>query len=246
MRRTLTAFLAASLILSAASAQDSRPATAADSDLAVSVPTFHNETCPAMGKPAKANLFVETAHGRVHVCCKVCLKKVDADQEGMYKKAYATTKSAGNKACPVTGEPVGKNAPTVTVQGIEIALCCKDCEKPLLANSQIYLAKLANPKLVDLGNKVDPIDGKPVANNAFCVIGDSLIHLSCAESADAVAKDPKKALEKAKAKDPKAGGAKEGEKKGGPQEGGCCSGKADDDDGCCSGGKGKAESRPAK
>jgi hypothetical protein len=239
MRRTsLILVLALTTVVSFAAAQDSRPV--AGGGPKVTVPTFHNEVCPAMGKPVKTNLFVDTPNGRVYVCCKVCLKKVEGDPEAMYKKAYATTKSANNKTCPVTGEPVDAKSPKVTVQGQEIALCCKDCEKPLRANAQIYLAKLANPKINDLGNKVDPISGKPCVDNAFCLIGDDLVHLSCCESVDEVQKDPKKALEKAK-EGKTADGAKEGEKKGGPNDG-CCAGKADSDAGCCSGSKGKAKS----
>lgn len=250
MRRTSLIVLASCLLASFAAAQESRPAGGAvASGPAVTVPTFQNETCPVMGKPAKADLFVETDNGRVHVCCKMCLKKVEADKAGMYKKAYASAKPAGNKTCPATGEPVdGKS--TVTIQGLEIGLCCSDCAKPALENSQISLAKVKNPKLKDLGNKTDPISGKPVGNNFFCLIGDDLVHLSSADSTAEVMKDPKKALEKAKASKP-AEEKKEGEKKGGPHEaGGCCSGGGDGEKpSCCSGAsKAKAitESQPAK
>jgi hypothetical protein len=249
--RRMSLILLACLIASFAAAQDSRPAgAAAASGPAVSVPTFQNETCPAMGKPAKADLFVETDNGRVYVCCKMCLKKVEADKAGMYKKAYASSTPAGNKTCPISGEPVDAKSPKVTVQGVEFSICCNDCSKPLLENAQIYLAKAKNPKINDLGNKTDPISGKAVGNNLFCLIGDDLVHLSSADSAAEVMKDPKKALEKAKAAKP-AEEKKDGEKKGGPHEaGGCCSGKADaDEGGCCSGAsKAKAltESRPAK
>jgi hypothetical protein len=243
MRRTFLFVLALSTIASFSAAQESRPAGAD----AATVPTFQNEICPAMGKPTKTNLFVETDHGRVYICCKMCVKKVEADKEGMYKKAYATSKPAGNKVCPVTGEKLDAKAPTIVVQGLEIGLCCNDCKKPLLENAQIYLAKLNNPKLNDVGNKTDPTNGKPVVANTFCVIGDDLVHLSGSDSVEAVNKDPKKALEKAK--EGKAAGGKEGEKKsGGPHEDGCCSGGGGDElGGCCSGKeKSKAESKPAK
>jgi hypothetical protein len=202
-----------------------------------------------MGKPTKADLFVETDHGRVHVCCKMCLKKVEADKEAMYKKAYPTSKPVGNKACPSSGEALDKKAATVTIQGYEIGLCCNDCAKPVLENSLILLAKLTNPKVNDVGNTTDPTNGKPVANNSFVLIGDDLVHLSSQDSVEAVKKDPKAAL--AKAKQAKPGEKKEAEKKGGPHEaGGCCNGGGDGEKpSCCSGaGKAKAiaESQPAR
>jgi hypothetical protein len=247
MRRTSLIVIASCLLASFTAAQDSRPAGDGPK---VTVPTFANATCPAMGKPAKPDLFVETDHGRVYICCKMCIKKVEADKEGMYKKAYPTAKPVGNKTCPSSGHELDKKAATVTIQGHEIGLCCNDCSKPLLENSQIWLAKLTNPKVNDVGNTTDPTNGKPVANNAFVLIGDDLVHLSSQDSVEAVKKDPKAAL--AKAKEGKSGEKKEAEKKGGPHDaGGCCSGKGSDDEGgsCCSGGskaKAIAESRPSK
>jgi len=245
MRRTSLIVIASCLLASFAAAQESRPA---GDGMKVTVPTFANATCPAMGKPTKPDLFVETDHGRVYVCCKMCIKKVENDKDGMYKKAYPNAKPVGNKTCPSSGEALEKKAATVTIQGHEIGLCCNDCSKAVLENSQIWLAKLTNPKVTDVGNTTDPIDGKPVANNAFVLIGDDLVHLSSQENVAAVTKDPKAAL--AKAKEGKSGEKKkEAEKKGGPHEaGGCCAGKDSGDEGGCCATKAKAltESRPAK
>ena len=49
----------------------------------------------------------------------------------------------------------------------------------------------------DVKNTKDPTNDKPVADNAFVVVGSSLIRLSGPESVEAVKKDPAKALEKA-------------------------------------------------
>jgi hypothetical protein len=223
--------------LSTGLAQESKPAA---SGLAVTVPTFQNVTCPIMGKPALAKHFVETPHGRIYMCCKACTKKINDDPEAAYKTAYPTAKKVGNKTCPMSGETLDAKAATVTVQGYEIGLCCSDCSKGVLENSQIVLAKLTNPKIADVGNATCPITGKPVVNNAFVLIGDDLVHLASADAVEQVQKDPTKALAKAKelkAAEDKAGGGKK--KEHGPS--GCCADKKDDA-GCCSGGK--AESRP--
>jgi hypothetical protein len=241
MRRTFLLVFAVSMLTGFCTAQESRPIAAGGAAPAVTVPTFQNEICPVMGKPVNTKFFVDGPHGRVYVCCKMCVKKVEADPEGMYKKAYPTTKKAANKICPVTGEALDAKPDFVTVQGVEIGTCCTDCVKPVVDNAQIYLARFANPKLKDLGNETDPITGAKVANNTFCVIGDELVHLASSDSIEAVRKDPKKALEKAK--EGKAPASRETEKKGGPHEGGCCAGKGADDGGCCSGG---AASKPAK
>ena len=55
-----------------------------------------------------------------------------------------------------------------------------------LSPGQIVLAKVTNPKLSDVGNATCPVTGKPVAKNAFLVIGDQIVHLAAQESADQV------------------------------------------------------------
>ena len=229
MRITFTLLIALACLASQAAAQDSRPGA-----LEVKVPTFHNEKCPVMEKPVKTTMFVETPHGRIYMCCKACTKKIEADPEAMYKKAYPAAKAAGNKTCPVSGETLGEKPTMVSIQGYDIGLCCGDCAKGALDNSQIILAKLANPKIKDVGNTTSPVSGKPVQNNTFVMIGDDLVHLAAADEVAAVEKDPKAALDKAKAGK---GEKKDGPEKGGPH-GGCCSEKkAEGDAGCCSGEK---------
>ena len=198
-----TLLLALACLASNAAAQDSRPGA-----LEVKVPTFHNEKCPVMEKPVKTTMFVETPHGRIYMCCKACTKKIEADPEAMYKKAYPTAKAAGNKTCPVSGETLDAKAATVSVQGYDIGLCCAGCAKGVLENSQVILAKLANPKVKDVGNTTSPVSGKPVQNNTFVLIGDDMVHLAAADEVAAVQKDPKAALDKAKAG--KAGDKKDG------------------------------------
>ena len=186
---------AMSVVLSVVTAQGSRPAT---DPLSVTTPTFHNTNCPIMGKPVSTKLYTDTDHGRIYICCKACVKKIDANPEAAYKTAYPTTKKLENKLCPVTGKPVdGKS--TVTVQGHEIGLCCANCAKAVRENSLVVLARLTNPKVTDVGNKICPVTGKPVRANTFVLIGDDLVHLSSSSCLDDVKKHPKAVLEKAKA-----------------------------------------------
>lgn len=57
-----------------------------------------NELCPVMGEPARRDLFVDTNHGRVHVCCPVCRLEVMDDPFRAWSKAYGREGGAGPAA----------------------------------------------------------------------------------------------------------------------------------------------------
>lgn len=163
----------------------------------VSVPQFPNPTCAIMAKPISDKLWTETEKGRIYICCKACIKKIHAAPEQAYRAAYPKLEKVGNKVCPITGEAIKPESPKIVLQGREIALCCEDCIPAARAASQVVLVKATNPKVVDVGNAVCPINGEAVAPNAFCLIGDQLVHLSSSERVEDVRKDPKAALAKA-------------------------------------------------
>ncbi len=178
-------------------AEDPKPKEAAAVP-AVTVPAFPNTNCPIMGKKASRKLFVDTPMGRIYVCCVACNKKIRQDPERAHEAAYPTVKKAGNTVCPVTGEAIPKEPPTVVLQGYEIAICCKGCADEARAEAQITLAKATNPKVRDVGNRVCPITDEPVASNVFCLVGDDLIRLSSPDGVEGVKEDPVAALKKAK------------------------------------------------
>lgn len=64
--------------------------------------------------------------------------------------------------------------------------------------AQVVLAKALDPAVRDVGNVSCPITGKPVAANAYCLVGKDLVRLSGAECVDEVRKDPARALAKAR------------------------------------------------
>jgi len=165
--------------------------------LEVTVPQFPNPTCPIMGKPISDKLYTDIDKGRIYICCKACIKKIAAAPDKAYQTAYPKLEKAGNTICPITGKEIPKDAPTVVLQGREIALCCEKCPTAAKAAAQVVLAKVADPKVVDVGNALCPITGGAVDPNAFCLIGDRLVHLSAADQVEAVRKDPKAALAKA-------------------------------------------------
>ena len=202
---------------------------------AVSVPTFANATCPIMGKKASLKLFVDTPKGRIYMCCVKCAKEIRKDPDRAHAAAYPKVQKAANTACPVTGEATPeKDAPTVVLQGYEIPLCCKDCVEDARKHAQITLVKATNPKARDVANEACPITGKAVAPNVFALVGDEIVRLSSAECVEAVRKDPKGALAKAKelaAKGVKGEQEGKGHGEGGDDHGGHGEREAGDDHG---------------
>lgn len=165
--------------------------------VAVEVPTFPNPTCPIMGKRVSMPLFVDTEAGRFYVCCKPCIKKIQANVPAAQQTAYPTTKVLANKVCPVSGEPIGAEAVTVTLQGHSFQVCCTGCVETARADAQIVLTKLLVPGVIDIGNATCPVTGEATARNAFVLVGTSLVRLSSPKAADAVVKDPTALLQKA-------------------------------------------------
>ena len=53
----------------------------------------------------------------------------------------AAVTDAGNKLCPISGEPVS-GASFVEYQGKRYGLCCPGCDKQFLADPEKYLAKM--------------------------------------------------------------------------------------------------------
>jgi hypothetical protein len=173
------------------------PAAPAQPALTVTVPTYINTTCPIMAKPASKAMFAETSKGRIFVCCPPCIAKILKDPDRAYAAAYPTTKKTGNTKCPVTDKPLEADAVTVVLQGYEIGVC-KTCAEQATKNHQITLAKALDPKIVEIRNATCPVTNQAVATNAFCVIGNELVHLSSPKVVEDVKKDPAKFLKAAK------------------------------------------------
>ena len=176
---------------------DGATAATAAKDLPVSVPVFANTNCPIMGGPAKHDLFVDTDYGRIYMCCKGCTKKIQADPEGAYKKAYPKSTKLDNKSCPVTGAQIKEGAPTISLQGYEIRLGSKERIKEARENAQVFLAKVLTPRVNVVGNRTCPVTGKAVDKNCVVLIGDNLVHLSSPAAVEEVRKAPKQMLDKA-------------------------------------------------
>lgn len=164
---------------------------------AVTVPHFNNLACPIMGKKVSTRLYAETEKGRIYVCCKSCIQDILADVETAYKTAYPANKQAGNKVCPVSGEAIEKDSPTVILQGFEIAISSLDHAPQARANAQAILTKLSDSTIVDLGNGICPVAGTAVAPDTFVLIGKNMVRVSSQKHLDAIKKAPADVLKKA-------------------------------------------------
>lgn len=173
--------------------------TPAESGPVVDVPIHPNTTCPIMGKAISTRLFVDTDKGRFWVCCKACYEEILAELDLAHQTAYPEVEKLELKTCPVTGEPLPEEPFRLVVQGFDVPLCCEPCVPKFLADSQIHLALLANPKLVDLRNPRCPITGGEVSPNSYCTIDGVLVRLSSPRAVEEVKKDAAKALAAAKA-----------------------------------------------
>jgi hypothetical protein len=152
-----------------------------------------------MGKAASLELFTDTPAGRVYLCCKPCVPKVQADVPAAVQTAFPVVQRHSNPNCPVTGNPIGAFAVTVVLQGHEFQVCCAECAERARRDAQTTLVHLLLPEVRDLDNPTCPITGEPVAPNAVVQIGDELVHLASLRHLAAVERDPAGALAKARA-----------------------------------------------
>jgi hypothetical protein len=164
----------------------------------VSVPTYENRTCPIMAKASSTALFTDTTeHGRIYVCCLPCVPKIQRDQERAYTAAYPNPKKLENTVDPWTGETLGTDAVTVSLQGYVVRVAPANVKRAQ-ANAQIVLVKALRPKTVDIGNLTSPISNKPVVDNVFVLVDDDLIRLAAPAEVEQVKLDPEKARKTAK------------------------------------------------
>lgn len=169
----------------------------ADAAWKVSVPAFPNATCPIMGKPISVKLYTDTPRGRIYICCKACIKDIQADVEMAYKAAFPKQEKLANKVCPVTEKPITPESPRVEIQGFEFSVHDEAAAKRVADDLQAVLAKLHDPSLVDVGNRTCPVTGE-AAKNHVVVVAKQLIRLSTPKAVETVQQEPQRIVEKAR------------------------------------------------
>ncbi len=172
---------------------------------AVTIPFFGNKNCPVSGEAIDRTAVLELEGQPVYFCCKKCVAKGKDDPKAMLAKAYPADKVVDlkNTMCPVMAEPVGDATDTVTVMGRKMRLCCDGCAEDVVAHPVAMLARLENPKLVDLENKTCPISEKPAFGKFVAVYQGKMMRLCGDACVEKVRKDPEKALAAASKKEDK-------------------------------------------
>ncbi len=159
----------------------------------VRVPIHPNATCPVMGKPISKALSVDVARGRIWLCCKGCRAQVLAEPEAAWNAAYPAVQPVGNERCPVTGGTLDAKAVAVTVQGRSFRVADAAAAEAARRAPQRTLAKALEPQLVEVGNVRCPIDGQPVAEDAFVVVDDRIVRLTREAHVAEIEADPARA-----------------------------------------------------
>jgi hypothetical protein len=162
------------------------------------VPRQVNSSCPIMGKPISLALYTDTSRGRIWVCCKGCIAQIHDDVELAHRTAFPDERVIANTHCPVTGEELAKDAPTVLLQGLRFAVRDAVAAERAVADSQVVIARVLEPNLVVVGNTKCPIDGADVVDNAFVVVDDHIVRLSSERHVEAASKDPAATLARAR------------------------------------------------
>lgn len=93
-------------------------------------------------------VFVLIGSGLVFASCGMCGQDAAAASAGTAGKSEAV--DAGNKICPVSGDPIDAAAKvTYEYEGNIYNLCCADCIEPFKKEPQKYIDKV-NQELQDI------------------------------------------------------------------------------------------------
>ena len=180
--------------------------------IANQLPSYPLATCPVSGEALAgmedAQNVVVDGH-LVRVCCKSCVRKVEADPKkyiGLVEAAVIKEQTPGYPmtTCPLTGEELGSmGEPIQLVHGTRLVqLCCKGCVKGFMKNPAKTMEKLdaalIAKQLKTYKLKTCVVSGEELeAGKAVDFLyGTKLVRVCCKSCVKAVKKDPAKHLAK--------------------------------------------------
>jgi len=210
-------FLIASLLFAAPQdvakdkAQDAaKPAVAAvaDSEAAIvkaQAPSYPLATCVVSGEElgSMGDPIDHVVSGRlVRLCCKSCVKKVDASPASFIAKideavVRAQKASYPLATCPVSGEPLG-DEPVDNVVGTRLVrTCCKRCSAPVAKEPAKYMPVVdkayMDAQRPTYAAKTCPVSGEELGSMGEPVevlYGTRLVRFCCKGCLKAYDKDP--------------------------------------------------------
>ncbi len=104
--------------------------------------------CIVSGKPLGEDAVTFTVGGREYrTCCEQCKAKIEEDPELWSRQVDAASialqiNNYPTQLCVVSGKPLGKNATTVTHEGVVVRLCCGNCEDAFRTDADNFVARL--------------------------------------------------------------------------------------------------------
>ena len=100
--------------------------------------------CPITGKPVNKQTMVEVGYAKAGFCCKKCLAKYNAADDGeKLEILFADLKKGFTRQtkCPVSGKPINPQE-SVEYQGEKVYFCCPRCPEAFRADPEKFIAKL--------------------------------------------------------------------------------------------------------
>ena len=154
-------------------------------------------SCFIMGSPIYFTVKADTPEGPVYFCCDGCFEPFEKGKEsGKWKDHIEAQRVALAKlpkvqtACPISGNPVSADAPSIDHKGTKVAFCCGGCKGKFEAEPAKYTGKLAGAftyqtKCPISGNPIDP------AASVELVSGDK-VYACCNGCAGKIKAEPSK------------------------------------------------------
>jgi len=207
----ISAIVAASALVfaSVASAQTfeaKKPQKKAEAKIVTTDAYPFGNTCMISGKPAKKGLVAEAKGYHIKVCCKRCLKKIEADPAKYAKKFEAAvisqqSKNYPLKVCPISGEKLGKmgKPAKIVIDNHLVELCCKGCTKKANKKKAEIIAKITDAAYKTQSHSKTmatcPVSGKPVGKKPVELMhGTTLVQFCCKKCKAKFVKNPSKFL----------------------------------------------------
>lgn len=107
-----------------------------------------------MEKDSTMHSGMKMDHSKMqHKDMKMDHSKMNMSDHSSDAKAENSTVKIWNKVCPVKGEEVDPEAPTVEYQGKTIGFCCPGCDKKFRAEPEKYMKNLSEDGTEFIGSK---------------------------------------------------------------------------------------------
>ena len=114
--------------------------------IVLSILTFFGAVALAQDKPETEKVTKEVTKKEKQECMKdsssCCAKHESHSEMNMEKSSETANAQVWNKVCPVKGEEVDAEAPTVEYNGKIIGFCCSGCDSKFQKDPEKYMKNL--------------------------------------------------------------------------------------------------------